>query len=840
MSDSKVYLQYIAWCIKNTYQKDKNEIINLIKKKGDDPKKIKNLALGMYSAFYASMTTCHYMSAYDLLNNISTTKLLSLVKDLNKFKEEIGVNFGVVHYTTKKEIFEHMKAMQASLGDIEEVNKITKVLPASKITKTIKKKESKEKKKTQPKKSTEKDKKPSLSKTKKSSILKKKKESDVPLVKTKPKTSPKPSSKTKRSPSKSVSKSFSKREDLKKKTVIELKKIASNEGRKGYSSLKKEQLIDFLLAPSSQTVKPKEKSIKTSKSLKSSKVSRFEVMKSKPSQKPKEIKNKSISPPQNRIIGKVGDCLSRSKVKLRPYQERPIKFLLENRGVILSFGTGTGKTLTAVAGAECVLSQNPDWLVIVITPTSLETNFRIAMEQYGIHRLDNKYLFYTPATFHNILNFPKINSNKKAKKDRNEDQETRDKEMMLSHKNLVNLINSGKFIIIVDEAHTFKRNLHPSTSFGKSPEGTRAEDLIKTSKKAGKVMLLTATALYNGLVDIVNLMAMIKGEDELSEDQFNRLIGYDPKMNDRELSDFKLKLDINEKAKRYFECVFDFHEKNADDPNYPKVKYHTIPVVMTPSFYIKYREEESKQPRKRGEKEGVSKAFYNNLRDASVKYTPNLKAEWVVNKIREGEKTLVYSAYRDWGINKIKTLLGKNYKSETIEGKIPKDKRQTIVDEFNDPKGDTNLLFITKAGGEGLDLKGVKNIIIFERNWNKGIEEQVIGRGVRSGSHLHLPEAQRIVNIYFIDLKKPSYIERQKAISLYNKSHKNKLTIEKDHEDMLTVDEIMKEKGELKEKKIKIFINWLKSIDISSERCKNRKINRMSPIKANLPSWVGK
>ena len=65
------------------------------------------------------------------------------------------------------------------------------------------------------------------------------------------------------------------------------------------------------------------------------------------------------------------------------------------------------------------------------------------------------------------------------------------------------------------------------------------------------------------------------------------------------------------------------------------------------------------------------------------------------------------------------------------------------------------MLVITKAGAEGLDLKETRSIVIIDPTFNPSSIEQIIGRGVRYKSHEHLPVADRVVNVYFMELVKP-------------------------------------------------------------------------------------
>jgi superfamily II DNA/RNA helicase len=79
---------------------------------------------------------------------------------------------------------------------------------------------------------------------------------------------------------------------------------------------------------------------------------------------------------------------------------------------------------------------------------------------------------------------------------------------------------------------------------------------------------------------------------------------------------------------------------------------------------------------------------------------------------------------------------------------------QAVID-FNNEK--TNVILVSKAGGEGLNLKGVRNVIMLEPTWNKASFIQFISRAVRYQSHIHLPRKEQHVNVYSLYLSKPSW-----------------------------------------------------------------------------------
>jgi hypothetical protein len=59
-----------------------------------------------------------------------------------------------------------------------------------------------------------------------------------------------------------------------------------------------------------------------------------------------------------------------------------------------------------------------------------------------------------------------------------------------------------------------------------------------------------------------------------------------------------------------------------------------------------------------------------------------------------------------------------------------------------------DVLFITQAGAEGINLRGVRQVHVHEPYWNDVRIQQVVGRAARTNSHSHLPEDQRRVAVY--------------------------------------------------------------------------------------------
>ena len=57
-------------------------------------------------------------------------------------------------------------------------------------------------------------------------------------------------------------------------------------------------------------------------------------------------------------------------------------------------------------------------------------------------------------------------------------------------------------------------------------------------------------------------------------------------------------------------------------------------------------------------------------------------------------------------------------------------------------------MMITQSGAEGISLKNVRRVLITEYFWNSVRIDQVIGRAVRTCSHMSLPVEDRNVGVY--------------------------------------------------------------------------------------------
>ena len=83
------------------------------------------------------------------------------------------------------------------------------------------------------------------------------------------------------------------------------------------------------------------------------------------------------------------------------------------------------------------------------------------------------------------------------------------------------------------------------------------------------------------------------------------------------------------------------------------------------------------------------------------------------------------------------------------------------------------LLMTTRTGAEGLDLKEVRYIHIMEPYWQPVLLEQIIGRGVRNGSHLKLKKEDRTVEVFiYMATLTPALVRKISYIDVRNDVYK--------------------------------------------------------------------
>ncbi|PSK46541.1 hypothetical protein B9Z65_5509 [Elsinoe australis] len=81
-----------------------------------------------------------------------------------------------------------------------------------------------------------------------------------------------------------------------------------------------------------------------------------------------------------------------------------------------------------------------------------------------------------------------------------------------------------------------------------------------------------------------------------------------------------------------------------------------------------------------------------------------------------------------------KLCRSRSYGSLRLDGTMTVNKRQKLVDKFNDPDGNEFVFLLSsKAGGCGLNLIGANRLVLFDPDWNPAADQQALARVWRDG-----------------------------------------------------------------------------------------------------------
>lgn len=71
-----------------------------------------------------------------------------------------------------------------------------------------------------------------------------------------------------------------------------------------------------------------------------------------------------------------------------------------------------------------------------------------------------------------------------------------------------------------------------------------------------------------------------------------------------------------------------------------------------------------------------------------------------------------------------------------IDGRLPIDDRQPMIDRFSEVRGGAALILNPKAGGAGLNITAANHVIHYNPEWNPALEDQASARAYRRGQEL--------------------------------------------------------------------------------------------------------
>ena len=482
-------------------------------------------------------------------------------------------------------------------------------------------------------------------------------------------------------------------------------------------------------------------------------------------------------------------CLPK-KFKLQPQQELLSNLLISQtaapwniyeyiRGILLFHQIGAGKTCTAIAIAEKFKKKMK---IMVILPAALMGNF---LTELRSECPGNEYI--TEDERNKMKNLKPCDSMFKKIIDKTIDRIEKYYTIYSYHK-FVALINSRKIkklnntLLIIDEVQNM---ISMNGTFYKA-----LKQVIDTSDNTLKIILLSATPMFDQPVEIALTLNLLKTDDFLPITNFNqkymkiKQTSQGTSYKTTNMKDFRLKISNlisyyrgappQAYPKSEFKIVKcnmnEFQYKSyltslSTDDNFRKGSFKNVDILKLPqSFFLGPRMISNIAfPNKSIGEVGFSSFKGENLQMQNIgEYS--IKFLKIIKKIGDGP-VFIYSNFKELGgLRCLITFLEyhgwKNYikfgegnKRFAIwsgdESQKVKDEIKYIFNQKSNENGDKiKIMLGSPSIKEGISLLRVQQVHIIEPYWNMSRMLQIMGRAVRFCSHKDVPKAKRIVKIY--------------------------------------------------------------------------------------------
>lgn len=432
--------------------------------------------------------------------------------------------------------------------------------------------------------------------------------------------------------------------------------------------------------------------------------------------------------------------------QLQPHQIAVSQLFIKpaTPGLLLYFKVGSGKTLASIAAVENLArAENIRRKVLVVGPASLEANYMNELRSAGVN--PDRYEFMSFQKLHYDAN--KIRISMKRRNPNVDDEVVRKK--MNEYLNTVGQYvyrrtngveyRRGK-VLVVDEVQNVKNTL-----------GELLTSLLEVSRTAHKRLLLTGTPVVNYPSDMGAYLGLIEPRnDELVVKVMKKGV-YVPafEVNFGRTAGVRIpELDA------LLKCTTLFYEPSAEIQrmHYPTKTEQWVEVPLTVQQMRRHFEIAAEQGTRRDmeninihnsalEDQKSARMFINAARQINNiwgVYHPKIDAvvAAIIAEVRNNGKCIFYDFFKDSWKTVRDMLLRREpalIKLASFTGETPDRERISIVNDYNTDK--LNVLLLSSAGGEGLDLKNTTQMHILQPWWNEEKINQVIGRAVRYKSH---------------------------------------------------------------------------------------------------------
>lgn len=365
------------------------------------------------------------------------------------------------------------------------------------------------------------------------------------------------------------------------------------------------------------------------------------------------------------------------KCSLRRYQEWGVKYALHQGRALIGDEMGLGKTIQAIAVMVSLKNTGASHF-IVVCPASVLTNWckeiseKSKLRVTRVHGSDRKQSIQQWIAIGGVA--------------------------VTTYETTTHFHLEPSFmfsLLVVDEAH-----------YVKNPDAQRTINVRRLASNADRILFMTGTALENKVSEMIALISMLQPKVADSVRNFQSLAS----------------------ASRFRKLVSPVYFRRKREQ-----VLNELPELIETKEWCELSsiEEEIYE-------ESVLSKNYAAVRQVSWN-APDIydscKAKRLLELVEEakdeGRKVLVFSFFLDT-ISKVCNLLG-NQCMDPINGSVPPQKRQAIIDAFEKAPAGQVLPAQIQSGGTGLNIQAASVVILCEPQFKPSIENQAISRAYRMG-----------------------------------------------------------------------------------------------------------
>ncbi|MFI9561425.1 DEAD/DEAH box helicase [Nonomuraea endophytica] len=151
--------------------------------------------------------------------------------------------------------------------------------------------------------------------------------------------------------------------------------------------------------------------------------------------------------------------------------------------------------------------------------------------------------------------------------------------------------------------------------------------------------------------------------------------------------------------------------------------------------------------------------------ETNAVHTPKLAIlEAILQEVRaSGHAALVFTSYKVMAKLLDAHLNARGYRTQLLDGDVPANQRDTVIDSFQTGEGDLMIL-TKKTGGVGLNLTRATHVIHFDPFWNPGVEDQATDRVHRLGQK-HDVTVHHLITRFSIEEKISARVVNKRSLA---------------------------------------------------------------------------